>query len=111
MIFQSILTQFQTLPSGTDAFKQLKQRCEQQIPLATEYSEQAALYLIYGFAKNYVLLYEDQAITPEFAQTAKQQLLGYMSQLDGAIQTAQKADILDSLNQVTADYMQSSRVF
>ncbi len=111
MIFQSILTQFQTLPSGTDAFKQLKQSCEQQIPLATVSSEQAALYLIYGFAKNYVLLYEDQAITPEFAQIAKQQLLGYMSQLDGAIQTGQKADILDSLNQVTVDYMQSSRVF
>lgn len=111
MIFQSILTQFQTLPSGTDAFKQLKQRCEQQILLATESSEQAALYLICGFAKNYVLLYEDQAITPEFAQTAKQQLLSYMSQLDGAIQTGQKAEILDSLNQVIADYMQSSRVF
>jgi len=62
MIFQSILTQFQTLSSG-------------------------------------------------FAQAAKQQLLDYMLQLDNAIQTGQKDQILDSLNQVTAEYMQSSRVF
>ena len=47
MIFQSILTQFQTLSSGTDAFKKLKQICEQNIPLATDSSEQAALFLIY----------------------------------------------------------------
>jgi hypothetical protein len=111
MIFQSILTQFQTLSSGTDAFKQLKQVCEQSIPLATDSSEQTALFLIYGFAKNYVLLYEDQAVTSEFAQAAKQQLLDYMLKLDRAIQTGQKDLILDSLNQVTADYMRSSRVF
>jgi len=111
MIFQSILTQFQTLSSGTDAFKQLKQICEQSIPLATDSSEQTALFLIYGFAKNYVLLYEDQAVTSEFAQAAKQQLLDYMLKLDSAIQTGQKDLILDSLNQVTADYMRSSRVF
>lgn len=111
MIFQSILTQFQTLSSGTDAFKKLKQLCEQSIPLATDSSEQTALFLIYGFAKNYVLLYKDQAVTSEFAQAAKQQLLDYMLKLDSAIQTGQKDLILDSLNQVTADYMRSSRVF
>lgn len=111
MIFQSILTQFQTLSSGTDAFKKLKQLCEQNIPLATDSSEQTALFLIYGFAKNYVLLYEDRAVTSEFAQAAKQQLLDYMLQLDNAIQTGQKDQILDSLNQVTAEYMQTSRVF
>ena len=90
MIFQSILTQFQTLSSGTDAFKQLKQVCEQSIPLATDSSEQTALFLIYGFAKNYVLLYEDQAVTSEFAQAAKQQLLDYMLKLDSAFRRVKK---------------------
>lgn len=67
--------------------------------------------MIYGFAKNYVLLYEDQAITAEFAAKAKNQLLGYMQQLDTAIQTQDRATILNHLDQVTAHYMQSSRIF
>lgn len=34
MMFQSLLEQFQALPSGTDSFKQLKNHCEQQIKTA-----------------------------------------------------------------------------
>lgn len=67
--------------------------------------------MIYGFAKNYVLLYEDQAVTAEFSTAAKTQLLNYMQQLNDALQTQNKALILDSLNHVTQHYMLSSRVF
>ena len=74
-------------------------------------AEQTALFLIYGFAKNYVLLYEDQAVTADFSNAAKTQLLTYMQQLNAALETQDKALILERLNQVTQDYMLSSRVF
>jgi len=111
MIFPALLEQFQNLPFGTDAFKQLKINCEYQIIHGESNFEKSAVFLIYGFAKNYVLLYEDQAITAEFAANAKAQLLGYIQQLNTAIQTQNSATLLDTLNQVTAHYMQSSRIF
>lgn len=111
MIFPTLLKQFENLSSGSDAFKQLKNQCETHILNADADLEKTTLFLIYGFAKNYVLLYEDQAVTAEFSAAAKTQLLGYMQQLNQAIETGDKALILDSLNQVTADYMQSSRIF
>ena len=111
MMFQSLFEQFQALPSGTDSFKQLKNHCEQQIKTTDLALEQTALFLIYVFAKNYVLLYEDQAVTADFSNAAKTQLLTYMQQLNAAFETQDKALILDRLNQVTQDYMLSSRVF
>jgi len=111
MIFPTLLEQFQNLPFGTDAFKQLKINCEQQIIYTEFSSEKTALFLIYNFAKNYVLLYEDQAITAEFASRAKTQLLSYMQQLSIAIQTEDNSTILDASNQVIQHYMNSSRVF
>ncbi|MBP2546422.1 hypothetical protein [Acinetobacter guillouiae] len=111
MTFSILLEQFQNLPFGTDAFKQLKINCESQIAHSEADFEKTAIFMIYGFAKNYVLLYEDQAITAEFAAKAKNQLLGYMQQLDTAIQTQDRAIILNHLDQVTAHYMQSSRIF
>ena len=110
-MFQSLLEQFQALPSCTDSFKQLKNHCEQQIKTTDLALEQTALFLIYGFAKNYVLLYEDQAVTADFSNAAKTQLLTYMQQLNAAFETQDKALILERLNQVTQDYMLSSRVF
>ena len=56
MTFQSIFENFQTLPNGTDAFKQLKNECEHAIKAAEAPLESCSLFLIYGFAKNYVLL-------------------------------------------------------
>ncbi|MEG0489271.1 MAG: hypothetical protein RR575_15265 [Acinetobacter sp.] len=111
MIFSTLLKQFQNLSNGSDAFKQLKNHCEAHILNADSDLENSTLFLIYGFAKNYVLLYEDQAVTAEFSAAAKTQLLGYMQQLNNAIETGNKTLIFDTLNQVTAEYMQSSRVF
>ena len=70
MKFQFIFENFKALPNGTDAFKQLKILCEQEIGNNNNL-DNSALFLIYGFAKNYVLLYEDQEVTPEFAKKAK----------------------------------------
>lgn len=94
MTFSILLEQFQNLPFGTDAFKQLKINCESQIAHSESDFEKTAIFIIYGFAKNYVLLYEDQAITAEFAAKAKNQLLGYMQQLDTAIKTQDQQQFL-----------------
>ena len=58
-----------------------------------------------------MLLYEDQAVTADFSNAAKTQLLTYMQQLNATLETQDKALILERLNQVTQDYMLSSRVF
>ena len=111
MMFSALLEQFQNLSSGSDAFKQLKNQCEAHILNVDSDLEKSTLFLVYGFAKNYVLLYEDQGVTAEFSAAAKAQLLGYMQQLNDALQSGDKSLILDALNQVTVEYMQSSRVF
>ena len=66
---------------------------------------------IYGFAKNYVLLYEDEAVTSHFAQSAKQQLIDYMMILDEALQEQNAQAILQTLNSISNQYMKSSRIF
>jgi hypothetical protein len=110
-MFSAILEQFQNLPFGTDAFKQLKINCENQILDCESDFEKTALFMIYGFAKNYVLLYEDQAITAEFASKAKSQLLDYMHQFNTALHTNNSQKILEIYNQVSNHYMHSSRIF
>ena len=51
MKFQFIFENFKALPNGTDAFKQLKILCEQEIGNNNNL-DNSALFLIYGFAKN-----------------------------------------------------------
>ncbi|MBW3039111.1 hypothetical protein JGX52_20750, partial [Acinetobacter baumannii] len=74
-------------------------------------NEKAAAYLIYGFARSYVILYEDEAVTTEFAQASKETLMNYMNHLNEALLTENHSKILCALNQVSNDYMQGSRVF
>jgi len=73
--------------------------------------KKSATYLIYGFARSYVILYEDEAVTSEFAQASKETLMNYMSHLNEALLTQDDSLILNALNQVSNDYMQGSRVF
>ena len=111
MNFSTIFGTFKSLSTGTDAFKQLKNECEQALNTSSIRTDQTALFIIYGFAKNYVLLYEDEAVESSFAQTAKQQLLNYMQILNDALQNGHAETILQSQNQVSQHYMQSSRIF
>ncbi|WP_038341935.1 hypothetical protein [Acinetobacter sp. A47] len=111
MTFQTIFETFQTLPNGTDAHQQLKNQCEQAILHSTHPLEHCALLLIYGFAKNYVLLYEDQAVTPDFSSKVKAQLSSYMHEINQALLTQDANQILNTLNDISKQYMQSSRIF
>nr|WP_314370471.1 hypothetical protein [uncultured Acinetobacter sp.] len=111
MIFQSVFENFQVLSNGTDAFKQLKVECEQSIKDSKDQLDYAALFFIYGFAKNYVLLYEDQAISPEFAKKAKDLLLRYMHDLNEALISQDTSLILSTLNQISKNHIESSKIF
>ena len=111
MTFQAILSQFKSLSSGTEAFKQLKKDCEALILSGAATEESTALFLIYGFARSYVLLYEDDPVTSEFSQAAKQQLIVYMEQMNQAFQANDPAKILQAYNDVVQDYMKGQRVF
>lgn len=111
MNFQTILLSFQNQSTGTDAFKDLKNACEQSLKESQNTKEKAAVYLIYGFARTYVILYEDEAVTSEFANTSKSKLIDYMECLKEALLNQNDSAILDALNQVSDDYIKSSRVF
>ena len=111
MTFQAIFETFQTLPNGTDAYQQLKNECEQAIIRAENPLEHCSLFLIYGFAKNYVLLYEDQAVTPVFADKVKAQIVTYRHELNEALSTKDTSRILTALNNVSKQYVGSSRIF
>lgn len=111
MKFQTIFENFKGSANGTDAYKQLKVQCEQSLKNSDQQLEYSSLLLIYGFAKNYVLLYEDQAVTSEFAEKVKDQLVHYMSDLNKALLTRDSAKILDSLNSISKEYIASSRIF
>lgn len=111
MNFSTIFENFKILSAGTDAFKQLKNNCESALQKNTISLEHSSLFLIYGFAKNYVLLYEDEAVESEFASSAKEQLLSYMQILNNALQSNQSHIILEVQNKISYQYMQSSRIF
>lgn len=111
MNFQTILLSFKNQSTGTDAFKELKNACEQSLKKPQNTKEKAAVYLIYGFARSYVILYEDEAVTSEFANTSKSKLIDYMECLNEALLSQNDSAILNALNQVSDDYIKSSRVF
>ncbi|WP_150956538.1 MULTISPECIES: hypothetical protein [Acinetobacter] len=111
MTFQTIFETFQALPNGTDTYKKIKSQCEQAIIQAEHPLEHCALLLIYGFTKNYVLLYEDQPVSPDFSSKVKAQLTHYMQEINNALATEDAASILAALNDVSKQYIDSSRIF
>ncbi|MFH3666407.1 hypothetical protein WAI17_12130 [Acinetobacter baumannii] len=111
MNFQTILSSFKNQSTGTDAFKNLKSACEHHLKHSSHLNEKAVIYLIYGFARSYVILYEDEAVTTDFAQASKEMLVNYMNRLNEALSTQDDHIILNTLNQVSNDYMQGSRIF
>ncbi|ESK37257.1 hypothetical protein P256_02312 [Acinetobacter nectaris CIP 110549] len=111
MKFHLIFESFKNSANGTDSFKQLKSQCELAIKDPNLELEASALLLIYSFSKNYVLLYEDQEVAPLFAEKVKAQLVGYMTEIDLALSTEDTHLILASLNSVSKQYIESSRIF
>jgi hypothetical protein len=109
MNFSELIQRFAAQVPGTDSFLKVK---EGTLALISSDSEHAGAYfLIYGFARSYVILYEDQGIDPAFAETAKQQLLAYMNRLNDAFASGQAADMVAAQNWIVLDYGRSGKIF
>ncbi|MES2536504.1 MAG: hypothetical protein V4632_11595 [Pseudomonadota bacterium] len=103
------LLQFQNSQPGTDAYKELKAACLNLIK--GDPHNAAAYYLIAGFARSYVILHEEEAVTFEMANAAKAQMLDYLRRIE-SILTSLSADArMSSLNSIVLDYLQSDKIF
>ncbi|HEK0906411.1 hypothetical protein ACCE15_10460 [Pseudomonas parafulva] len=109
MNFSLMVNQFAIALPGTDSFKQAKAHCEAII--RDEPFQACAAFLIAGFCRSYVLLYEDQALELEFARRNQRQLLDYMGQLDRALASQDAQVVHQALNQVVRQYAASDRIF
>ncbi|MDQ0142068.1 hypothetical protein [Cupriavidus necator] len=100
MDFKTLTAEFaQTVP-GTDAFLKVKQ---QSLALMnSDPGNAAAYFLIYGFARSYVILHDDEGITTEVANAAQAQLLGYMRALESELGQGQA--LLEAMNRIVLDY-------
>lgn len=101
MDFKTITAQFARSVPGTDAFLKVK---EQSLALlADDPSHASAYFLIYVFARSYVILHDDEGITTEVANAAQQQLLGYMREIEQALDAGAQG-LLDAMNRIVVDY-------
>jgi hypothetical protein len=110
MTFDEITRQFEQSPSGsgTDAFLELKNASREL--MGSDPRHAAVYYLVHNFARNYVILHDDEPVTIESANESKQQLLGYMKRLNAALGQGDSA-VLATASEVINEYMQSKRPF
>lgn len=102
MNFSTAVQEFRQALPGTDAFKRVRVQCEQIIRNIPEHA--AMCFVIGEFCRAYVLFYEDQEVSPEFAHQVKAQLLGYMDSLEVALGSADERTLSAALNQVVVAY-------
>ncbi|WP_095077332.1 hypothetical protein [Pseudomonas sp. Irchel s3h17] len=102
MNFSSAVQEFRQALPGTDAFKRVRVQCEQIIRSVPEHA--AMCFVIGEFCRAYVLFYEDQEVSPEFAHQVKAQLLGYMDSLEAALKSRDARVLSTALNEVVVAY-------
>ena len=101
MTFDEEAGRFEAAASGTDSFKQLYKAA---FRLMTQDPANAAFFFVIGVAAHgYVLQYEDQGVSPEFADQAKAIVVAFNHKIAQAL--VSPADVgLRLLGEVTADY-------
>ena len=83
MTFQDTATRFEQSDAGTDDFKRLYKEAFEQMKSDPS---NAALYFVVGVAAHaYVIQYEDQAVTAELAEGAKNTLVGFCRKIRQAL--------------------------
>ncbi|MFS8932190.1 conserved protein of unknown function (plasmid) [Cupriavidus taiwanensis] len=101
MDFKTVTEQFASSVPGTDAFLKVK---EQSLALMSADPDHAAAYfLVYGFARSYVILHDDEGITTDVANAAQAQLLGYMRSIEQSLSGGDK-ELLGAMNRIVLDY-------
>jgi hypothetical protein len=101
MTFQEIAARFEQSESGTDYFKNLYRDV---FNLMKTDPENAALYFLVGnAARAYVRAYEDQGISPEFADRVKATLEGFNTKVIEAL-AAEPARRLSLASEIAIQY-------
>ena len=101
MTFEDEASRFEAAESGTDSFKLLYKAA---FALMTQHPANAAFYFVIGVAAHgYVLQYEDQGVTPEFADRSKAIVVAFNRKIAQAL--ASPPDVaLRLLGEVSSDY-------
>lgn len=109
MTFSEVVTTFANSLPGTDSYVKLRIAMRK---LIQEDPHNASVYfLIFGFARTYVMLYEDQEVSPQFAEDNQKLMLSYLKILEQALQKGDAAELYQALNQVVNEYENSKKVF
>ncbi|MBI0029827.1 hypothetical protein H3S75_01080 [Gilliamella sp. B14384G15] len=109
MTFSEVTKTFATSLPGTDSYVKLRKAMR---ALIQEDSKNASVYfLIFGFARTYVMLYEDQEVSPQFAEDNQKLMLSYLNILDEALNKQDAQSIYQALNKVVNEYENSKKVF
>lgn len=109
MSFSEIVQEFKKRVPCIDAYKNVKEGMKGLIEDEPEYA--SSYFMIFVFARSYILLYEDQAVSDDFSLKAKNELLAYMELLDDKIKDGSSSDVLSAMNQIAHDYWLGDRVF
>lgn len=101
MTFDVDASRFAAAESGTDSFKLLYKAA---FGLMTAQPANAAFFFVIGVAAHsYVVQYEDQGVSPEFADKAKALMVGFNNKI--ALALASTPDVaIKLLGEVSADY-------
>lgn len=101
MDFQNAADRFGNSGAGTDDFKRLY---KDMFELMGRDTANAGLYFVIGTAAHaYVAQYEDQAVSSEFSDRAKEILVGFNRKISRAL-AADAATRLAILGEVAAEY-------
>lgn len=109
MTFSEVVKTFASSLPGTDTYVKLRKAMQQ---LIQEDPNNASVYfLIFGFARTYVMLYEDQEVSPQFAEDNQKLMLSYLNILEEALKQSDSASLYQALNRVVNEYENSKKVF
>ncbi|EBY2753793.1 hypothetical protein C3N85_21995 [Salmonella enterica subsp. enterica serovar Morehead] len=110
MDFITSYHKFRNSPDGTDSYVELG---HDMTTLINEDQQNAVIYFtLRGFAHSYVLLYEDQAVTTDFAGRAKKEMQTYLDIILTAFNNISHPETLwGILNKVIITYEHSKKIF
>lgn len=106
--FDAVAVFAKSLP-GTNAYVKLRQAMQQLIKDDVKHG--AVYFLVFGFARAYVILYEDQEVSPAFAENNHKVLLSYLMVLQDALKQNEAEAIYNAMNFVVNEYENSKKVF
>ncbi|MBE0402909.1 MULTISPECIES: hypothetical protein [Halomonadaceae] len=108
MKFIDAIEKFENFPACTDAFVKLKKDMNELIINDPDY---AAVYLvIHDFSKKHHFYYEDQAVSPEVSDSAKKQMIEYLTRLKELVSNRNREAAFIALSAISHDYFTQGRV-